>query len=189
MQDYKSPSKNFTRVSNDLAEKVPLNMIGILYYFLSKPPGWHMRVDDLLEHWTASENSLRKYLRELKEMGFIEIKPYYDTKKKRFAGSYYRLIESSGEGQEEKKTKSLSKKLSEQTYPKSTASAKAESLQNDCLNNNIDVINNNTDIKYIESNTIKNDSNEIINGNRTYADEIKYRGKRHIKQLFNINFH
>jgi len=36
-------------------------------YFLSKPPGWRMRIDDLASHCTDKDKpSLRRYLRELK---------------------------------------------------------------------------------------------------------------------------
>jgi len=93
----RNPKKNFTRMPNRLVEKVPLNMIGIIYFFLSKPTGWKMRLDDLLHHWTASGQSLRRYLKELRKNGYIEIKPFYDNTKNRLAGSFYRLIELSEE--------------------------------------------------------------------------------------------
>jgi hypothetical protein len=52
--------------------------------------------------------------------------------------------------------------FSEQTPPKSRASAKAECLQNDSLNNNTEVLISNT-IKYIDSNTISTQDEKLYN--------------------------
>jgi len=138
------PKGGFAQIANDYINEVPANMIGIVLLFLSKPPGWRMKFEDLKEHWNESERSLRRALKYLREQGHICIKPYYDSKKKRFAGSSYSLMETS-------------ECNNQQSHTKSRVSAKSEALQNDGLKLNTELINNNTNSKYIESNTIGED--------------------------------
>jgi hypothetical protein len=149
----RNPKSKFTRISNSLVEELPLNIIGLVYYFLSKPPGWKMKFDDLLQHWSASELSLRRNLRELRKKDFLVIKPYYDIKKKRFAGSYYRLKESSDNEKFAINVKNTPGKSPEQTHQKNRVSAITESLQNREGHNKNDILNINTDNRIIDSNT------------------------------------
>lgn len=153
------PKEKFSQISNDLIKTVPTNMTGVILLFLSKPPGWKMRLEDLFKNWTESERSLKRCLKKLRETGHITIKPYYDKKKKRFAGSYYALIETSEEDVPKSKLNAPARNpdSNEQRPTKSRASAKAESLQNDGVNNKNVISYNNTNSKYIDSNTIEPD--------------------------------
>jgi len=135
------PKGRFAQIANDYINEVPANMIGIILLFLSRPPGWRMKFEELKEHWNESDRSLRRALRCFRELGHINIKSHYDTKKKKFAGSYYYLVETS-EGN------------NQQSHTKSRVSAKSEALQNDGLKLNTELTNNNTNCKYIDSNTI-----------------------------------
>lgn len=154
----RNPKKNFSQLSNELVMEYSIEEIGIIYFFLRKPPGWHMKISDLLENWSGSEKSLRRHLKELRIKDGIEKKSNYDSKKKRFAGSYYILKETNKvkeQGKDIPNPKNPSTKPPEQTYPKNRGSAKAESLQNRGVIINTDITINNTDIKYIESNIIE----------------------------------
>jgi hypothetical protein len=79
----RNPKKNFTRTPNEVFEEVPLNLAGIVSYFLSKPPGWQMHIPHLMEKWKASGQSLRDGLRELRKIKILGIKKFYDTTKKK----------------------------------------------------------------------------------------------------------
>jgi hypothetical protein len=181
----RNPKKNFSQLSNDLVVEYSIEIIGIIYFFLRKPPGWHMKISDLLENWSGSEKSLRRHLKELRIKDCVEKKSNYDSKKKRFAGSYYILKETNKvkeQGKDIPNPKNPSTKPPEQTYPKNRGSANTESLQNDRGHNNTDITNNNTDIKYIDSNTIEADQefedwDEIEGGtdNITYGREEYHR--------------
>lgn len=154
------PKVKFSQISNSLIETVSANMSGIILLFLSKPPGWKMRFEELRAHWSESKRSLKRSLKQLREMDHIAIKPYYDKEKKRFAGSYYVLKETNEEKDSKSESDTINKhtNLNEQRHTKSRGSAKAESLQNEGLINNNEVLYNNTDNKYIDSNTIEPDS-------------------------------
>jgi len=152
MAIIRNPKSRFSRIENILLEEIPLNMVGIIVYFLSKPPDWRMRFNDLAEHWTASRNSLRKYLRLLRGLSYIEIKPYYDPNKKRFAGTYYQLVEFT-EGKKETESFRLNKvKSGKQSYKKQRGSAFSETLQNLESNNKNEIFKNNTNNMFIERN-------------------------------------
>ena len=156
------PKVKFSQISNSLIETISANMSGIILLFLSKPPGWKMRLEELRAHWSESERSLKRSLKLLREMDHIVIKPYYDKEKKRFAGSYYVLKETYEEKDSKSESDTINKhtNLNEQRHTKSRGSAKAESLQNEGLINNNEVLNNNTDNMYIESN-IKGEEQEF----------------------------
>jgi hypothetical protein len=175
----RNPKKNFTQVSNIILSdpKLSWGAKGLLSYFLSKPPEWEMRIDDLLEHGNAGKYGLRRLLRELRGK-YIKIIPLFDPKKKGFAGSCYQLIESSDDEKPEmntKNVKSTSQISSEQSRYKNRASVKVEGLQNDKLNNNTEVLISNTDIKFIDSNTNSTEDKNLydeVEDNETYTPEF-----------------
>lgn len=145
----RNPKREFTRVTNTVINdcNITPGALGVLVFFLSKPPKWEMHLDELYKHFKASKNSLRSYLRELRNKDYIGIKHKYNNKKKKFAGSRYILKES--DGKESPVINDI-----EQTYQKSRGSANSESLQNKGINNNTDRVYSNTDISIVESNTI-----------------------------------
>lgn len=156
------PKKNFTIVTNSVIDDSGLSLgaKGLLIHFLRMSSGWKMRIDYLVERTKESKYTIRRYLKELREMDYIDIKQYYDPIKNRFAGSYYVLKETAKSEIADRDLKiddSTSGKQSEQTYHKYRGSAKTESLQNEGGHNKTnDMLYNKTNNKYIEGNTIYN---------------------------------
>lgn len=46
---------------------------GILSYLLGKPPGWKVRVNDLVKHSTDGEAAVRSALKELRQLGYAKL--------------------------------------------------------------------------------------------------------------------
>lgn len=142
MSVNRHPTRNFTIVENSLIDNPDLSLgaKGLLNHFLRNSPGWKMRIDYLIEHTKASKYSLKRYLKELKDAGKIDRKPYYDYNNKRFAGSYYILKETDTDEKAVKNTKNALEIQPKQNMHKNRGSAITESLQNKVDHNNTDYI-------------------------------------------------
>lgn len=67
---------NYTVIDNSVFQSgMSLQAIGLLCYMLSMKDDWQFYQSELQTHFRkCSENTLRKYIKELKENGYLEIK-------------------------------------------------------------------------------------------------------------------
>lgn len=67
---------NFTTIYNDCINDRQLEHkdLGLLLYMISKPPLWKIRIKELCNRFDIGEESLRKQLNKLKELGYIKRK-------------------------------------------------------------------------------------------------------------------
>lgn len=81
---YTNPSSNYAMVHNTLAQDSALsfNARGLALYLLSLPKNWKIRLENVAQNGGICVNSVKKYLKELKEAGYLEVVQIKDSKGK-----------------------------------------------------------------------------------------------------------
>lgn len=67
---------------------------GILAYLLSKPDGWEVRSEDVLNHGTEGRDAVRAAFQELKAFGYAELVTHSDEKSGKMTGKSWVIRES-----------------------------------------------------------------------------------------------
>ncbi len=67
---------SYTKISNSTLDdsRLSFGARGILCYLLSKPDGWQVRYFDLKKNGNCGEHVVRKYMRELVQHGYAQMK-------------------------------------------------------------------------------------------------------------------
>lgn len=76
-------TQDYTVISNEAAQdsRLSYKAKGILLYLFSKPDGWEVRIDDLVEQGPDGKGAIKTGMRELKEAGYAKLKTKWNGKK------------------------------------------------------------------------------------------------------------
>ncbi len=71
---HKEHRCNYTQIDNDLLSdrSISWKAKGLLCYLLSKPEGWNVVINDLVNRSTDGHESIRSAMRELRKYGYLE---------------------------------------------------------------------------------------------------------------------
>ena len=69
---------------------------GLHLYLMSRPPGWQIRYNDLLQRAKDSKTSLSSAIKELQDAGYLNIEPEQDKGSGHFTGSRWVVAEAVG---------------------------------------------------------------------------------------------
>lgn len=75
-------SSNYTVINNQMyqAKNMSLRAKGLLSVMLSIPKTWDFSIRGLASICKEKEDTIKTILRELKDLGFVEVKKYYPSK-------------------------------------------------------------------------------------------------------------
>lgn len=75
-------TSNYTMINNQMyqAKNMSLHAKGLLSVMLSVPKNWDFSIRGLAAICKEKEDTIKTVLKELKELGFVEVKKHYPTK-------------------------------------------------------------------------------------------------------------